>query len=60
MKQKADAKRLAPFVANSIAVALGYDARRSADDDLLPDAAPVPRPQPVTIARFGAGTDRRV
>ena len=53
-----DAEAVVPFVANAIAVALGYNAHPSTDDGVLPNPTPHPKPQRVvTIAEFGAGTD---
>jgi hypothetical protein len=49
----AEAERVVPFVADAIAVALGYNAHPSADDDAMPVRSPHPRPQRVmTIAGF--------
>ncbi len=51
----AEAERVVPFVADAIAIALGYDAHPSADDDSTPSSpSPHPKPQRVmAIAGFG-------
>jgi hypothetical protein len=49
----AEAERVVPFVANAVAVALGYNAHPSGDDD--PSRSPHPKPKRVhTIAGFGS------
>jgi hypothetical protein len=51
----ADAERVVPFLADAIAVALGYNAHPSADDPLPLTRAPHPKPQRVhTLAGFGS------
>jgi len=51
----AEAERVVPFVADAIAVALGYHAHPSADDEDAPVRSPHPKPQRVmTIAGFEA------
>ena len=49
-----DAEGVVPFVANAIAVALGYNAHPSASDDVLPTPTPHPKPQRVVMV---AGVD---
>lgn len=50
----ADAERVVPFLANAIAVALGYPAHPSADDEVLPQPSPGPKPaRVVSVAGFG-------
>ena len=52
----AEAERVVPFVADAIAIALGYHAHPSADDAAAPVRSPHPKPQRVmTIAGFGSG-----
>jgi hypothetical protein len=49
----AEAEHVVPFVAEAIAVALGYNAHPSADDDLAPVRSSHPKPARVmTIAGF--------
>ena len=53
-----EAERVVPFLADVIAVALGYDAHPSADDDVLPTPSWHPKPRRVvTLAGFGASAD---
>jgi hypothetical protein len=52
----ADAEAIVPFIANTIAVALGYNAHPSADDEVLPAPTPHPKPQR-TVLIAGWGTD---
>ena len=52
----ADAERVVPFLANSIALALGFDAHPHADDEPPLVRSPHPKPQPVmAVADFGCG-----
>ena len=52
----AEAERVVPFLADAIAIALGYDAHPSADDP--PARSPHPKPQRVmSVAGFGAGAE---
>jgi hypothetical protein len=49
-----EAEAVVPFVANAIAVALGYNTHPSASDDALPHPTPHPKPQRVVmVAGFG-------
>jgi hypothetical protein len=51
----AEAERVMPFVADAIAVALGYNAHPSADDETPLDRSAHPKPQRVmTIAGMGS------
>lgn len=51
----AEAERVVPFVADAIAIALGYDAHPSADDSMPLSRSPHPKPQRVmAIAGFGS------
>jgi hypothetical protein len=48
-----EAERVVPFLADALAVALGYDAHPSADDPSLPNRSPHPKPaRIVSIAGF--------
>lgn len=42
-----EAERIVPFVADAIAIALGYEAHPSADDEALSSRSPHPKPQRV-------------
>jgi len=49
----AEAERVVPFVADAIAIALGYDTHPSADDSIPASRSPHPKPQRVmAIAGF--------
>jgi len=51
----AEAERVVPFLADTIAVALGYDAHPTAEDEVLAPCAPHPKPRRVvTVAGLGA------
>jgi hypothetical protein len=53
----AEAERVVPFLANAIAVALGYESHPSAGDSMALSRSQHPKPQPVmSVAGFGVGS----
>ena len=51
----AEAERVIPFLADAIAIALGYDAHPSANDSTPPPRSPHPKPRRVmTVSGFSA------
>lgn len=51
-----EAERVVPFIADAIAIALGYDAHPSADDSTPPNRSPHPKPQRI-MAVAGLDSD---